>query len=163
MSKETYTEAFEVWHKSDPVLRGDDYYDVLGFMQDADREIKRLEAENAALREKLAALVQAGSDGRLVVLPCKVGSRVYEVFDKYTENKGCGICCCKNIEDTDCEYGEEIGDDFICTNNYIGADGKGGIISTRFKYEMIPYFGKTVFLTREAAEAALAAMEGEHE
>ena len=79
MSKETYTEAFEVWHKSDPLLRGDDYYDVLGFMQDADREIKRLEAENekqkhntdaiwdmyqsskrenAALREKLAAAIE---------------------------------------------------------------------------------------------------------
>ena len=45
MNQETYAQAFEVWHKNDPVLRGDKYYDVLGFMQDADREIKRLEAE----------------------------------------------------------------------------------------------------------------------
>lgn len=58
MSKETYAEAFEVWHKSDLVLRGDDYYDVLGFMQDADREIERLEAENAAQREKLEAAIE---------------------------------------------------------------------------------------------------------
>lgn len=58
MNKETYAQAFEVWHKSDPVLRGEDYYDVLGFMQDADREVERLEVENAALREKLAAAVK---------------------------------------------------------------------------------------------------------
>ena len=58
MSKETYAQAFEVWHKSDPVLRGNQYYDVLGFMQDADREVERLEAENAALREKLEAAVE---------------------------------------------------------------------------------------------------------
>lgn len=51
MNKETYAEAFEVWHKSDPVLRGDYYYDVLEFMQDADREVKRL-------REKLEAAAE---------------------------------------------------------------------------------------------------------
>lgn len=56
MSKETYAEAFEVWHKSDLVLRGDDYYDVLGFMQDADREIERLEAENEKLKHNTDAI-----------------------------------------------------------------------------------------------------------
>ena len=59
MNKETYAQAFEVWHKSDPVLRGNQYYDVLGFMQDADREVERLEAENAAMREKLEAALAA--------------------------------------------------------------------------------------------------------
>ena len=59
MNKETYAQAFEVWHKNDPVLRGDKYYDVLGFLQDADREIKRLKAERDAAECCISNMVDA--------------------------------------------------------------------------------------------------------
>lgn len=90
MSKETYAEAFEVWHKSDLVLRGDDYYDVLGFMQDADREIERLEAENAAQREKLEA-ANKRADAAVEEICLKCHTRAAE-FNLEVKSEHCAQC-----------------------------------------------------------------------
>lgn len=80
--------------------------------------------------DKLAEYETAEEDGRLVVLPCKVGTTVY-VID-YTWNYG------------------EIGDK--AKRNYF-------IKRMSFVYGMINVFNKTVFLTRKEAEKALEEMK----
>ena len=84
--------------------------------------------------DHLRDLLQAEKDGRLVVLPCKVGELVW------TANNRCGVCSHKiwRIE-------RNNDGDFACS------------------LLMFPFcdFGKTVFLTREEAEAALAQKGGD--
>lgn len=65
-------------------------------------------------------LAQAKKKGRLVVLPCEIGSPVYSHARKL--------------------------------------DGADYVRETEFWWSDIPQMGKTVFLTREAAEAALEEM-----
>ena len=76
--------------------------------------------------DHLRDLLQAENDGRLVVLPCKVGDTIWRI---------------KSFADW-----PDIG------KPYVEADA--------FLYRDIHYFGKTVFLTREEAEAALAKKGG---
>ena len=65
----------------------------------------------------------AEEEGRLVVLPCKVGEKIYAI--------------------------------------YTGSTGKNPtIMRTSFDYGLIPYFGKSVFLSYEEAEKALEEMKG---
>ena len=71
-------------------------------------------------------LLQAEQDGRLVVLPCKVGDTIWR------------IKCFADWPDI----------------------GKPYVEAGAFLYRDIHYFGKTVFLTREEAEAALAGKGG---
>ena len=73
-------------------------------------------------KEKLAEYETAEDEGRLVVLPCKVGSPVYEIYYIL-------------------DYGE-IGDK--AEKHYL-------IREASFDLEMVEKIGKTVFLTREAA------------
>ena len=70
-------------------------------------------------------LAQAEKEGRLVVLPCEIGSPVYSHARKL--------------------------------------DGADYVRETEFWWSDIPQMSKTVFLTREAAEAALKEREAEHE
>lgn len=74
---------------------------------------------------RLRELAQAKKKGRLVVLPCEIGSPVYSHARKL--------------------------------------DGADYVRETEFWWSDIPQMGKTVFLTREAAEAALEEMEAEHD
>ena len=74
--------------------------------------------------DRLRELAQAEKEGRLVVLPCEIGSPVYSHARKL--------------------------------------DGADYVRETEFWWSDIPQIGKTVFLTREAAEAALDAMGGEN-
>ena len=92
---------------------------------------------------RLRELAEADRDGRLVVLPCKVGQRVFALLDT---DKHISECEVKQIG-----LGNEIG--FVGIEP-IGARGREYGVS-------IKGFGKTVFLTREAAEAALEAMKNE--
>ena len=80
--------------------------------------------------KKLAEYETAEEDGRLVVLPCKVGSTVYRIL--YTLAFG------------------EIGDK---------AEKHYFIRETSFEYGMIDDLNETVFLTREEAEKALEDMK----
>ena len=84
--------------------------------------------------KKLAEYETAEEEGRLVVLPCKVGSTVYRIL--YTLAFG------------------EIGDK---------AEKHYFIRETSFEYGMIDDLNETVFLTREEAEKALKEMEENHE
>lgn len=74
---------------------------------------------------RLRELAQAEKEGRLVVLPCEIGSPVYSHARKL--------------------------------------DGADYVRETEFWWSDIPQMGKTVFLTREAAEAALNDLEAEYE
>ena len=90
---------------------------------------------------RLRELAEADKDGRMVVLPCKVGQRVFALLDT---DKHLSECEVKQIG-----LGNEIG--FVGIEP-IGARGREYGVS-------IKGFGKTVFLTREEAEKALEAMK----
>ena len=84
---------------------------------------------------RLAELLTADKDGRLVVLPCKVGDKLYRVFDG-------------NISEHE-----------VLNMKYFARQGRLGIDMTSFFPDAGRLIGKTVFLTREEAEEALEAME----
>lgn len=92
---------------------------------------------------RLRELAEADKDGRLVVLPYKVGQRVFALLDT---DKHISECEVKQIG-----LGNEIG---FAGLEPIGARGRKYGVS-------LNGFGKTVFLTREEAEKALEAMKNE--
>ena len=83
--------------------------------------------------ERLEKLAEADRTGRLVVLPCKVGDKLYRVFDG-------------NISEHE-----------VQNMKYFARQGRLGIDMTPFFPDAGRFIGKTVFLTREEAEAALEA------
>lgn len=91
---------------------------------------------------RLRELAEADKDGRVVVLPCKVGDTVFARLD----NKSKYVCECKVKQIV-------VGNIGFVTFAPIGAPEREYDVSLRG-------FGKTVFLTREEAEKALAEMEG---
>ena len=84
--------------------------------------------------EEIQALAQAKAEGRLVVLPCKVGDVVWKIKAVFSYFS-------KPMEDRV--------DRIIISNNEILVCCTGG---AKFSIDSI---GKTVFLTREEAEKAL--------
>ena len=93
--------------------------------------------------DRLRELAEADNDGRLVVLPCKVGQRVFALLDT---DKHISECEVKQI-------GMGNKTSFIGLEP-IGARGREYGVA-------LNGFGKTVFLTREEAEKALEAMKDE--
>ncbi len=77
---------------------------------------------------RLRELAEADKDGRVVVLPCKVGDTVYRIFNPPSREP------------------------VISAHTLMSVD---------YIVRWIDKFGKTVFLTREAAEKALEAMQNE--
>ena len=100
-------------------------------------------SDDTSKAERIRELLKADKDGRLVVLPCKVGQRVFALLDT---DKHISECEVKQIG-----LGNEIG--FVGIEP-IGARGREYGVS-------IKGFGKTVFLTREEAEKALEAIQNE--
>ena len=98
-------------------------------------------SDDTSKAERIRELLKADKDERLVMLPCKVGQRVFALLD--TD---------KHISESEVKQiglGNEIG--FVGIEP-IGARGREYGVS-------IKCFGKTVFLTREEAEKALEAMK----
>lgn len=94
--------------------------------------------------DRVRALAEANKDGRLVVLPCKVGDTVYEVTSRKTIS----------------EYRvKAIRVELFCT--FIEWDIVAGFVDKSIFGVPVNEIGKTVFLTREAAEKALEAMKDE--
>ena len=93
--------------------------------------------------KRIVALMEADKAGRLVVLPCKVGQRVFALLDT---DKHISECEVKQIG-----MGNKIG--------FIGLEP----IGTRGREYGVALngFGKTVFLTREEAEKVLEAKKDE--
>lgn len=100
--------------------------------------------KNWLLDDRLRELFDADKDGRLVVLPCKVGDTVWITG---------------SIRKL---YGAKVRT-FFCGNPSAvrGTDNAGNIQMVRTTECDIPIrdFGKSVFLTREEEEKALEAME----
>lgn len=92
--------------------------------------------------DRMLELLKADKAGRLVVLPCKVGQRVFALLDT---DKHISECEVKQIG-----MGNKIG--FIGLEP-IGARGRKYGIS-------LNGFGKTVFLSREEAKKALEVKDG---
>lgn len=91
---------------------------------------------------RLRELAEADKDGRLVVLPCKVGDTVYEVTSRKTIS----------------EYRvKAIRVELFCT--FIEWDIVAGFVDKSIFGVPVDEIGKTVFLTREEAEKALEAMK----
>lgn len=87
--------------------------------------------------EKLGAYEDAEEQGLILRLPCKVGSNIYRITDDGVE-----VAVCREMTVADKEmYIESV---TLC--DWISFDE----------------IGKSVFLTREEAEAKLKEMEGEH-
>ena len=91
---------------------------------------------------RLRELAEADKDGRVVVLPCKVGDTVYmieRIFD--IDNGVCDEICARKVIG---HGGNNL--------NKLWIIGSGGICNA---YIFVSEFGKTVFLTREEAERAM--------
>lgn len=85
---------------------------------------------------RLRELAEADKDGRVVVLPCKVGDKLYRVF------------------------AGEIFEHRVGSMKYFAIQGKWDIETYPFLPSVESGIGKTIFLTREEAEKALQEMEG---
>lgn len=88
--------------------------------------------------DRLRELLEAYRDGRCIVLPCKVGDTIYKLF--------CGDIVELEVERIVCWLSGYW--KMNAHTEYSRADWKG------FEIDFSD-FGKTVFLTREAAEATL--------
>ena len=102
---------------------------------DISEQCEQLKAENAALRERLEKAVE---------LPCKIGDEVYEVHGKCDRRN-----CIYNgyYGQWRCDYGGKTNcNPFITVN--------------KFCYSNIPMVGKTIFVTKEEAEARLKELGG---
>lgn len=95
-----------------------------------------LETLNNTPISRLVELAEADKDGRVVVLPCKVGDKLYRVF------------------------AGEIFEHRVGSMKYFAIQGKWDIETYPFLPSVESGIGKTIFLTREEAEKALREMEG---
>ena len=96
---------------------------------------------------RMVELMKADKEGRVVVLPCKVGDTVYmieRIFD--IDNGVCDEICARKVIG---HGGNNL--------NKLWLIGSGGICNVSI---FLSEFGKTVFLTGEEAEKALQEMEG---
>ena len=114
----------------------------LASMGKAIAEIKEFEGVPI---DRLRELAQAKKKGRLVVLPCDVGDKLYDVT--------LGEVREKIVVSLSMFVPESVNHLVIHAENFRNA-------VTSYELQDI---GKTVFLTREAAEAALKEKEAEHE
>ena len=116
-------------------------YLKLASMGKAIAEIKEFEGVPI---DRLRELAQAEKEGRLVVLPCDVGDKLYDVT--------LGEVREKIVISLSMLLSKSVNHLVIHAENFRNA-------VTSYELQDI---GKTVFLTREAAEAALDAMRGEN-
>ena len=91
---------------------------------------------------RLRELAGADKDGRVVVLPCKVGDIVWANLDGMRHPRKCAI-------------------EFVNIGSHVTTIVFSTVDGLREQYGVNPsLFGKTVFLTREEAEKALKTKEG---
>lgn len=100
---------------------------------------------NTQLR-KLQEYLDLDDRGLLIKLPCRIDTRVYQIVCS-DEKDFYGCCACLSLDnsDTDCKYIDDAGHCTLTGIHERVRDRRYRIISCRFKYDMIPYVGKTVF------------------
>ena len=91
--------------------------------------------ENFCSYTRLCELAEVDKDGRVVVRPCKVGDTLFRVF------------------------AGEILEHKVRNMRYLAIQGRWDIDTTPFCSYVESSIGKTIFLTREEAKAALEAMK----
>ena len=113
------------------------------------KESKTL-TEQLTLLHNIRELAEADKDGRLVVLPCKVGDVMYKLFREYTE----------------CTSYQVRKDNYCCEGCMVPCDSREVKVIRAIQPNSLPEvvryiedIGKTVFLTRAEAERALKEME----
>ena len=107
--------------------------------------------EDTSKAERIRKLLAADKDGRVVVLPCKVGDVMYKLFREYTE----------------CTSYQVRKDNYCCEGCMVPCDSREVTVIRAIQPNSLPEvvryiedIGKTVFMTREEAEKALQEMEG---
>ena len=123
-------------------------YEDTGLEPEICAEYKKFEDEaigKGVPFSRIVELMEADKEGRLVVIPCKVGDTVY-VIDWYLD---CDIDGFKVCDDYEKEGYRACG---YCRHNYV----KKFTREKKYENQMLDEIGKTVFLTREEAERALA-------
>ena len=108
---------------------------ALGRLFDYALEDSKTLTEQLALLNRIRELAEADKDGRVVVLPCKVGDTIYHISRVRTSH---------------------FEDDKIIIDD----EGRLKIYEMPFALVHLPYIGKSYFLTREEAEKALKTKEG---
>ena len=134
----------EFWlHKDFPPVREDtvdEFVDCVKDMASRLASIENILGDDYDL-DRLKELVEADRDGRCVVLPCKIGDTVYDILmGKITE---------KTIISIPFLMSKSV--NHLCLQAINNRDAL-----TTIETENL---GKTVFLTREEAEAALERMK----
>ncbi len=126
----------------------------LAAYEDTDREPEEVEMDHEAAEElhrlcqycdldRLEKLAEADKDGRLVVMPCKVGDIVWANLDGMRHPRKCVI-------------------EFVNIGSHVTTIVFSTVDGLREQYGVNPSsFGKTVFLTCEEAEKALEAIPNE--
>ena len=155
-------------------------------------EIRRLEAENVALRneadenaalsmenkmradrlEKENAVLHERLD-KAVALPCKVGDKVYGVgftdcedsrtTDEKKKRQIFNVCMKMGGNCEKCKYRRPQIEEFVCTHIQLGDCGIEGKSILIVGDRNENYTANNVFTTSEAAEARLAELKGEKE
>ena len=125
-----------------------DYEDTERTLEEIDMDHEAAETLRQLCRncdlDRLEKLAEADREGRLVVPPCKAGDTVYEVTSRKTIS----------------EYRvKAIRVELFCT--FIEWDIVAGFVDKSIFGVPVDEIGKTVFRTREEAEAALEAMKDE--
>lgn len=92
--------------------------------------------KNYGSHDRMKELAEADKDGRVIVQPCKIGDKLYRVF------------------------AGEIFEHRVGSLKYFAIQKRWDIETYPFCPCVESSIGKTVFLTREEAEKALAEMEG---
>ena len=110
---------------------------ALGKLFDYALEESKTLTEQLALLNRIRDLSEADKDGRVVVLPCKMGDKLYRVF------------------------AGEIFEYRVGSMKYFAIQGRWDIETYPFCPCVESSIGKTIFLTREEAEKASEAMKDE--
>ena len=106
-----------------------------GILMEISRRLAAYE-DSGLSPEEVQKMARAKADGRLVVLPCKVGNTIYRIIS-YKCNAVCNkLNACNSFIYNACKA-----EFYICLGT--------------FQFNDIEWIGKTVFLTREEAEKAL--------
>lgn len=127
-------------------------YEDTGLEPEVCVEYKKFEDEAVSKNvpfSRIIELMNADADGRLMVLPCKVGGELW-VNDKDGKPRRMVL----DAPDIRCHCAKE---DNLCMA--LCDSPNAGICAYRLKNDGTD-FGKTVFLTREEAEAALGGADG---
>lgn len=102
--------------------------------------------------KKLAEYEDLAEQGRLIELPCPIGSAVYLICSEYTK--------CTKFETEFGEYNCQGCECLECDSHKQYYIHRNRSVSLEWIARYIDKFGKTVFLTQAEAEAKLKELEG---